>query len=204
MGSAVSGGALSTLRAPRYRVFAAAALVAVFVLVVIAFVWGPFSSNSAKQSASSLLSAGLVAQNAGRTSEASDDYHKVLQLDPSNYWAYYNLGVIDQQAGGASSAERNYRSALALNPDLVPALYNLAILQSGPSPKEAEALYRHAIALDPKNASAHLNLGFLLLQEGSKAEGRAELDIAVKLDPHLASRLPLASPTASAAPSRKP
>ena len=204
MGSAVSRGGLSAMRSPRSRVYAAAALFAVFVLVVLAFVWGPFSHPSAKQSASSLLSAGLVAQNAGRTSEASDDYHKVLQLDPSNYWAYYNLGVIDQQAGGASSAERNYRSALALNPDLVPALYNLAILRSGPSPKEAEALYRHAVALDPTNASAHLNLGFLLLQEGSKVEGRSELDIAVKLDPHLASRLPPASPTASAAPTRKP
>jgi Flp pilus assembly protein TadD len=204
MGSAVSGGGLSALGSPRYRVFAAAALVAVFALVLIAFVWGPFSHPDAQQSASSLLSAGLAAQNAGRTSEASDDYHKVLQLDPSNYWAYYDLGVIDQQASRASSAERNYRSALALNPDLVPALYNLAILQSGPSPKEAEALYRHAILVEPTKATVHLNLGFLLLQEGDKVGGRAELDMAVKLDPQLASRLPLASATASAAPSRKP
>ena len=204
MGSAVSGGGLSALRSPRYRVYAVAALVAVFALVLSAFVWGPFSRQDAKASASSILSAGLVAQNAGRISEASDDYHKVLQLDPSNYWAYYNLGVIDHQAGRLSAAERNYRSALALNPDLVPALYNLAILRSGPSPKEADAIYRHAIALEPKNAAAHLNLGFLLLQEGDTVGGRAELDTAVKLDPQLASRLPPASPTASAAPSRKP
>jgi len=200
MGFAVSGGGLAALRSPRYRVFAAAALVAVFALVVIAFAWGPLSRPSG--SASSLLTAGLAAQSAGRTSEASDDYHKVLQLDPGNYWAYYNLGVIDQQAGRASPAERNYRSALALNPDLVPALYNLAILRTNPSPKEAETLYRHAISLEPKNASAHLNLGFLLLQEGDKVGGRAELDVAVKLDATLASRLPIASPTAS--PSRKP
>jgi tetratricopeptide (TPR) repeat protein len=179
-------------------------VVAVLAIVGFALVWGPLSHQGDKQSASSLLTAGLAAQKAGRNSEASDDYHKVLQLDPSNYWAYYNLGVIDQQAGSLSSAERNYRSALALNPDLVPALYNLAILRTAPSPKEAEALYRHAISLDPKNAAAHLNLGFLLLQEGDKVGGRAELDMAVKLDPQLASRLPPASPTASASPSRKP
>lgn len=204
MGTAVSGGRLSALGSPRNRVFAAAALVAVLALVLVALLWGHFSQQDAKQSASSLLSAGIVAQNAGRTSEASDDYHKVLQLDPGNYWAYYNLGVIDQQAGHSSSAERNYRSALALNPDLAPALYNLAILRSSPAPKEAEVLYRHAIAMEPKYAAAHLNLGFLLLQEGDKVGGRAELDMAVKLDPQLASRLPPASPTASAAPSRKP
>jgi Flp pilus assembly protein TadD len=189
----------------RTRVFAAAAVVAVFAIVAFALVWGPLSHQTdSKQSASSLLAAGLQAQNAGRTSEAADDYHKALQLDPSNYWAYYNLGVIEQQANRQSSAERNYRSALALNPDLIPALYNLAIIRSGPSPKEAEALYRHAIALDPKNAAAHLNLGFLLLQEGDKVGARTELDTAVKLDPQLASRLPPASPTASASPSRKP
>lgn len=204
MGSAVSAGGLSALRSSRYRVFAAAALVAVFVLVVIAFVWGPLSraGASGKQSSYTLLSAGLSAQTAGRVGEAQNDYQKALQADPTNYWAYYNLGVIEQLAGRSASAERYYRSALALNPDLVPALYNLAIIQAGPDPSEAESLYRHASVLEPKNAAVHLNLGFLLLQEGKTAEGHAELDTAVKLDPQLASRLPIAKPTAS--PSRKP
>ena len=186
------------------RALMVGALVAVVALLVIAFAWGPLSRQGAsgKQSSSALLSAGLSAQNAGRIGEAQSDYQKALQVDPTNYWADYNLGVIDQQAGRTASAERYYRSALALNPDLVPALYNLAIIQAGPDPSEAETLYRHASALEPKNAAVHLNLGFLLLQEGNKTEGHAELDMAVKLDPLLASRLPIASPAIS--PSHKP
>jgi|ERR1700682_5431228 len=204
MGSAASRGGLPALGSPRYRVYAAAALVALFALVLIAFVWGPLSraGTAGKESSYTLLSAGLSAQTAGRLGEAQSDYQKALQVDPNNYWAYYNLGVIDQQAGRSASAEHNYRSALALNPDLVPALYNLGIIRTGPAPSEAETLYRHATVLEPKNAAVHLNLGFLLLQEGKTAEGHAELDAAVKLDPQLSSRLPIAKPTAS--PSRKP
>lgn len=204
LGSAVSGGDLSALRSPRFRVYAAAAIVAVFALVLIAFVWGPLSraGSPGKQSSFTLLNAGLSAQTAGRLGEAQGDYQKALQADPTNYWAYYNLGVIDQLAGRTASAESYYRRALALNPDLVPALYNLAISRTGPAASEAESLYLRASALEPKNAAVHLNLGFLLLQEGKTAEGHAELDTAVKLDPQLASRLPIAKPTAS--PSRKP
>lgn len=199
MNTAATPGGLAAVRSPMARGLIVGGIVAVFALIVAAFLWGPLSrpGTSTKQSASTLLNQGLAAQLSGRTAEAADDYHKVLQADPNNYWAYYNLGVIEQQAGRTSNAEHDYRSALALNPDLEPALYNLAIIRSGPSPKEAESLYRHAISVDPKNAAAHLNLGFLLIQEGSKAEGTLELESAVKLDPQLASRLPPASPTAS-------
>lgn len=199
MNSTATPAGLAAVRSPRARAVLVGGIVAVFALIIVAFLWGPLShpSASTKQSATVLLDEGLAAQLAGRPSEAADDYRKALQADPNNYWAYYNLGVIEQQAGRTDNAEHFYRSALALNPDLEPALYNLAIIRSGPSPKEAESLYRHAIAVAPRNAAAHLNLGFLLIQEGNKADGTAELEMAVKLDPQLASRLPPASPTAS-------
>jgi tetratricopeptide (TPR) repeat protein len=169
------------------------------------YLFGPFAHQTTPaQQASTLLSSGLAAQIGGRTSEAADDYRKVLQLDPNNFWADYNLGVLDQTGGRPATAEREYRSALAINPDFVPALYNLAIIRSGSSPREAEDLYRHALALQPTNSSVHLNLGFLLIQEGLKSEGQAELTKAVQLDPSLISRLPPAPPTAAPSPSRKP
>jgi Tfp pilus assembly protein PilF len=203
VGSAVSRGDLVRIGSPRLRLIAVVALLAAIALVVGLFVWGPLGrQNSPAQQASTLLNTGLAAQMAGRTSDAADDYRKVLQLDPRNYWAYYNLGVIDHQAGRTDSAERNYRSALVINPDFVPALYNLAIIRSAATPKEAEDLYRHGISIQPTNATLHLNLGFLLIQEGLKAEGQAELDKAVKLDPNLSSRVPPASPTAAPTPKK--
>jgi tetratricopeptide (TPR) repeat protein len=182
------------------------AIVAVAFLWIIAVTWGPLSNRqtaSATLSEQALLNAGLAAQAAGKTSDAANDYHKILKMNPNNFWAYYNLGLLDQQAGRTASAESNYRAALKIAPDFPSALFNLAIIRTGPNPKEAEDLYRHTIAVTPTNAGAHLNLGFLLIDEGMKAEGQAELQKAVKLDPSLTSRVPpglLPSPT----PTRKP
>ena len=181
------------------------AIVAVAFLWIIVITWGPLSNRqvSGPTSEAGLLNAGLAAQSAGRMSEAATDYHKVLQMNPNNPWAYYNLGLMDQQAGRTASAESNYRATLKISPSFLAALFNLAIIRTGPAPSEAEDLYRRALVVAPTNAGVHLNLGFLLIQEGKTVEGRAELQKAVKLDPSLASRVSpslLPSPT----PSHKP
>jgi tetratricopeptide (TPR) repeat protein len=135
------------------------------------------------------LTAGLKAQTEGRTADAVKDYQAVLQKDPHNKYAYYNLGLIDQLAGRADSAELNYRTTLQSDPNFAPALYNLAILRTGPSPNEAVDLYRHEITIMPGDAAAHLNLGFLLISLKQPVEGKAELDRAVALDPSMAARV---------------
>lgn len=147
------------------------------------------------QRANDLVNAGLRAQTAGRMTEAADDYHKALALDPRNTFAYYDLGVIDQAAGRNASAELEYRTTLQFDPNFVNALYNLAVLRTQVAPTEAVDLYRQAIAAMPKYAAAHLNLGFLLISMGQKAEGKAELDRAVELYPAFVSRIPTPTPT---------
>jgi tetratricopeptide (TPR) repeat protein len=158
---------------------------------------GSSAAQSDSQQASSALSAGLLAQNQGKTQEAIDDYNKVLAHDPHNKYAFYNLGLIDQQAGRNTAAETKYRSALTIDPQFEPALFNLAILRTAPSPAEAENLYRQVIGLDAKNAAAHLNLGFVLKSAGRNAEATAEFAKAVALDPQLSSRLPSPAPAPS-------
>lgn len=135
------------------------------------------------------LTAGLKAQLEGRTADAVKDYQAVLQKDPHNKYAYYNLGLIDQLAGRNDSAELNYRTALANDANFTPALYNLAILRTAPAPQEAVDLYRHVITLTPGYAAAHLNLGFLLFSLKQQSEGKAELDKAVALDPSMGPRV---------------
>jgi tetratricopeptide (TPR) repeat protein len=134
----------------------------------------------------------------GDLAEAKDEYLRVLQLDPENKYAYYNLGLISQTQGDVVSAESSYRTTIAIDPDFVPALFNLAILRTDAGAKrEAMDLYRHIIEVTPQSdeelrsqlAAAHLNLGFLLLDTGEDAEGQAELDEAVRLDPSLADRI---------------
>jgi tetratricopeptide (TPR) repeat protein len=174
------------------------------LLWIVAITWGPLSNRQVAPTLSegAILQAGLAAQTAGRNAEAADDYHKVLKINPNNPWAYYNLGLMDQQAGRIASAETNYRSALKISPGFPSALFNLAIILTPAAPKEAEDLYRRTIAVTPDNAGAHLNLGFLLIQEGNQAEGKAELQKAVKLNPAMAPRVPPAL-LATPAPSKK-
>lgn len=160
-------------------------------LIVLILAGACAKGNSDAEQASAALAAGLKAHAAGRLDEAAADYRKVLLYDPRNKFAYYNLGVIEQARGDGGSAESNYRITLTIDPDFVPALFNLAILRTAQGGgRESIDLYRHVIEIDPSYAAAHLNLGFLLVDNGQVKKGKAELAIAVGLDPSLASRIP--------------
>lgn len=147
------------------------------------------SGNGEREEADEILQQGLEAQAAGDLATAEDAYLRVIQLDPQNKFAYYNLGVIEQSRGELPAAESHYRTTLGLDPDFVPALFNLAILRTEPGADEAVTLYEHLIELDPSHAAAHLNLGFLLIEQGHERRGQKELDEAVRLDPTLEGRI---------------
>jgi Tfp pilus assembly protein PilF len=171
--------------------------------VVLVLILSLAASGCAKKSegdqASEALGRGLKLHQQGQLLEASKAYREVLVHDPSNKWAFYNLGLIDQQSGRNTSAEANYRQALELDANFAAALFNLAIVLTKTKPDEAASLYRRLIQVNPDDPIAHLNLGFLLLDQGKTDEGTQELEKAVQLDPKLKSRLP-ASPSPGSTP----
>jgi len=141
--------------------------------------------------ATAALQKGLDAHAAGDLPAAAAAYREVIVHDPNNQYAYYNLGVIDQANGALASADSNYSFAISIDPAYVPALYNLAIVKTAQGDIEAAIdLYRRAIDAQPDYAAAHLNLGFALIEDGQRKDGRAELALAVELDPSLAKRIP--------------
>lgn len=168
------------------------------ILVVLAL--AGCSGDGEGEEADALLQQGLQAQAAGDLAAAEDAYLQVIQLDPRNKFAYYNLGVIEQGRGELPAAESHYRTTLGLDPDFVPALFNLAILMTDAgSAEEATSLYEHLIEVMPIEtaspedvklvAAAHLNLGFLLIEQGREGRGQKELEEAVRLDPSLEDRI---------------
>jgi len=141
--------------------------------------------------AGEVLQQALQAHADGDLDAAADLYKRVLVLDPENKFAYYNLGLIHQTEGRLGAAAENYEQAIAIDPTFGPALFNLATVRAEEgAPEEAIDLYRQVLEVNADNAAAHLNLGFLLVDNGERKEGKAELAIAVQLDPTLESRIP--------------
>ncbi|HVX22463.1 MAG TPA: tetratricopeptide repeat protein [Acidimicrobiales bacterium] len=138
------------------------------------------------------LERAIAEENEGRYATAAATFLAVVKADPKNTIAWYDLGVMAHRNGQDTQALNDYRRALGGDPKYLPALYNLAELVAPGDPKEAVALYRKVLAIDPKDAAARLNQGFALLAEGKTAEGKAALAEAIKLDPSLASRVPVA------------
>ena len=128
----------------------------------------------------------------GQYAAAVADFLAVVKTDPKSQLAWYDLGVIAGRANETSQAERDYRAAIAADPTYVPALYNLAVLLAPSEPRQAITLYRQAVTQEPNDADARLNLGFALLATGQQAAGRAQLAEAIKLNPKMASRVPVA------------
>lgn len=175
---------------PRARLSKGKALLVVGALaVIIAAIW--FSPRR-EDTVQAKIDQGVAAQKAGRTDEATRLYEDVLQNDPNNKLANFNLGVAAHAAGDTEKAETFYVKSLQTDPDFLPALFNLAILQENTGRNEESAeTYRRLLEKYPDNGPAHLNYGFLLAQKlNNPEEGRAEFSRAVELDPGLAARIP--------------
>jgi tetratricopeptide (TPR) repeat protein len=121
--------------------------------------------------------------------KAEAEYRKELALDPDNALVFVPLGRIAMAQHRYEEAEADLKRAVALNRQSAGVYVPLGQLyretQRNP---QAEAAYRKAIALtlDPsingyEVEQAHYWLGKLLIQRGSSAEGRKELDISRNL-----------------------
>jgi Tfp pilus assembly protein PilF len=143
----------------------------------------PSTSPSA---ADTLVQTALQQLGAGNDAKARATFENVLELDPDNVYAHYNLGLLAQDAGNDAFAIKQYEAALETDPDFTSALYNEGILTETSDLNAAVELYRRAVAADPKMAPAHMRLGFALLHLGKKKEGADQLGTGVSLDPSMA------------------
>lgn len=163
---------------------------AVIVAVIVGVTACGGSSDGKKPSASTLLSAGLAAEQKGQLDAARQLFEQVLAKDPGNVYAHYNLGVLAQQDDDTTTALQEYGRALAADPRYVPALFNEATIWGTTNPTLAIATYRQIVQLQPKAPTAYLNLGLLEEQAGQRKQALRDLLTALHQDPTLASRLP--------------
>ncbi|MEV6025539.1 tetratricopeptide repeat protein [Streptomyces sp. NPDC052036] len=140
--------------------------------------------------AGTLLAAAMLQAQYHDTAGAARTYRRVLDLDPHNKIAWYNLGVLAQQEGKTADARAAYDKALKLDPKYGSALYNEAVLLKSSDPDRAVTLLRRAIAATPEASTAHLQLGQILAKKDRDHEATAEFRRAVAADPSLYPAVP--------------
>ncbi|MFJ1609956.1 tetratricopeptide repeat protein [Streptomyces sp. NPDC088253] len=121
---------------------------------------------------------------------ATRSFRQVLDLDPANKLAWYNLGVIAQHDNRTADARAAYDHALKIDPDFESALYNKAVLIEPSHTDQAIAILRRIVGADPKAATAYLHLGQALAKKGRDGEAEDAFGRAVRADRSLQQFVP--------------
>ncbi len=113
----------------------------------------------------------------------------ILRIAPGDYKSRNNLAGLYHVTGRDDQAMAELETIVRARPTYVSAWQNLGnLLLSKQQWSRSEAAFRQVISLDPKNAICHFQLSRALAGQGKEAEAHREKQIAVELDPRLASR----------------
>ncbi|MBT2365052.1 tetratricopeptide repeat protein [Streptomyces sp. ISL-10] len=148
------------------------------------------SAARAVSEAKALVQAGALQSQYQDFAGAARTFRRVLELDPDNKVAWYNLGVIAQRDGRAADARAAYDKALKIDPTFAAALFNEAVLLESSDPDRAVALLKRAVAANPKASTAYLHLGRVLAKKGRDDEAQDAFRRAVATDPKMHSLVP--------------
>lgn len=126
---------------------------------------------------------GIELADRGWLDEAVKEFKKAIELDPQSAHAHDNLATVYAEKKWYREALEEYLLAIRLDPDNPTGHYNLACFLSAHAADMAVSEYRAAIEQDPDYPDAHLNLGLTYADQGLLEEARAELQVAIELEP---------------------
>jgi tetratricopeptide (TPR) repeat protein len=119
--------------------------------------------------------------------DTKERWEQMLQIDPNDARAHYNLGIVMERAGNTEGAITHYEQAIQIEPDFATAHYNLAIaLQRAGRVADAIEHYAQVSRIEPDNAKAYIGLGFALAQMGHTEEAVAYFEQALRIEPDFA------------------
>lgn len=134
-----------------------------------------------------LLKVAMTHFKEGRIGDAEKVYQNILVLDPSAAKAYLGLATVQIKLSpqkGLEKAIQHIRHAITLNPQLAQAHIDLAVtFENAMSLEKAITALKDALKHCSFSPQIHYHLGRLLLRRGRDAEGAAELNKALELNP---------------------
>jgi len=137
-----------------------------------------------------LIDQGIAQGKQGQTAQAKATFEKVLTLDATNKYAWFNLGYLAQMSNKPDEAITNYNHALTSDPSYTPAMYNKAIILESRDPDAAMALYQQILTINPKATTTYFRRGLMQLKRGDRTNAAANFQQALKLDPSLRGEVP--------------
>lgn len=137
-----------------------------------------------------LLNEGIEFAEEEDYGKAREAFERVIELDETNKYAWYNLGVVASAQGEPSEALEHYDRALSTDPEFTSAMYNKAILLEESDPDAAIGIYEQIIELNPEASTSRFRLGMLLADRGDTAAAAENFATAVEMDPDLERFVP--------------
>lgn len=120
-------------------------------------------------------------ENNENIKEAIKNLKKVLELDPDNATAYYNLGVIFEKKRKYTIAKKMLEKSVEKAPKQAAAYLTLGYIAKMRKEYEQEKqFYLTAIQHEPEFIDAHINLGMHYLRRGEYLKGWAEYEWRLK------------------------
>ncbi len=106
--------------------------------------------------------------------KAKEIFKRIVDIDPNNYRAHYNLGIANFNLENIEQAKLCYEEAIKIKPDYKYCFYNMGLIYEGEgSFQEALKYYGKALEIDPKfsyalNARNHILTDLESLKNGSE------------------------------------
>jgi tetratricopeptide (TPR) repeat protein len=127
---------------------------------------------------------GRRAFDAGRFSEAADEFRKAIAANPNGLPARVNLGAALAQMEDVAGAVEQYQQALKIDPANGTAHYNLGFLLAKQNQHEQAIIHFQAVlALNPSDTESRFGLAQELQKSDRVDEASAELSRVVQSDP---------------------
>ena len=92
----------------------------------------------------------LTDEIVARDEEAVELFHKILDIEPQNYKALYNLGITYDNLNRPKKALEYLKKALEVNPNHKYSYYNIGLIyENQDEPEKALNFYNRALKIDP-------------------------------------------------------
>jgi tetratricopeptide (TPR) repeat protein len=107
-------------------------------------------------------------------------FKKIIEIDPTNFRAHYNLGIAHFNLEKIKQAKECYEKAIEIKPDYYHCLYNLGLIYEREGDlKEALKFYEKALEIDPNfpyafNARNHILSNLKELQRRAISEKKPQ------------------------------